>query len=217
MEQMTWNIKTSEPGVAPEIFSEYVINDLGVFVKRESHVSKKAPLHAATGFRIGYKAIPGKDYRAAPIDRNAILWHKVTCADEYSTDGIIIRGNRNSVIDMHFLPENREAVLRFIEIMRTRHPAVAAADYTAAAWLCWRDDDEWEDPFAPLADMIEAESGVERFIEPEILEETILLNLPSDNNAASSSKPAPKFCVKCGAAVYPDSSFCDHCGTQVTL
>lgn len=214
---MTWSIQTSEPGITPAIFSEYVINELGVFVKRESHVNKKTPLHAVTGFRVGYKAIPGTDYRAAPIDRNAILWQKVTRADEYSTDGIIIRGNRNSVIDMRFFPENRDGVLSFIEIMRTRHPAVAAADYTAAAWLCWRDDDEWEDPFAPLADMIEAESGVERFIEPEILDETILSDLPADNNSASPSPPAPKYCVKCGTAVYPDSCFCDKCGAQVTF
>jgi hypothetical protein len=59
--------------------------------------------------------------------------------------------------------------------MRKNHPPVKTADYDAASWLCWRDDDDWGDnPFMPLLEMIEIEKDTDRFIEPEILEETVL-------------------------------------------
>jgi hypothetical protein len=35
-------------------------------------------------------------------------------------------------------------------------------------------DDEWDDPFAPLTEMIEEELNTERFLEPEVVEETVL-------------------------------------------
>ncbi len=218
MEQMTWSIQTSSPGITPVIISEYVLNDLGVFVKRERRISKKAPLHAITGFRVGYTAIPGTDYRSAPIDRNAILWYKVTCADEIGQDGMIIRGNRDSEIIVSMLPENRDLVLHYIQMQRSQNPVIASADYTAASWLCWRDDDDWGDTNTPLAVMIENESETERFIEPEVLEETVL---PEGSNMQGHSitpsvKDIPAFCKECGTATYPDSCFCEKCGACIT-
>jgi hypothetical protein len=174
MEQLTWMVQTSPPGKIPIVVAEYVLNDLGVFVKRERRVPKNEPLNMLTGFRIGYKLIQGTGYRAAPLDRNAILWHKVTDVIEKAEDYLCIRGNRKDEIEIFFDIECRDEVLRFIRTMRSLHPPVAAADYSAASWICWRDDDEWDDPFAPLTEMIEEELNTERFLEPEVVEETVL-------------------------------------------
>lgn len=216
-EQMTWILQTNAPGITPAIFSEYVLNDLGVFIKQERRVPKNAPLHAVTGFRAGYTAVPGTDYRAAPAARDVILWHKVTAAEPCGPDGLVIRGNRNSEIYLRFPPENRADVLHFIENRRNLYPPVIAADPAAASWLCWRDDDDWGDPYAPLAEMIESESGTERYIEPEILEETVLPELPRTDlpAAATAGTGKPKFCSECGAALYPDSLFCEKCGCPI--
>lgn len=78
MEILTWSRPTSPVGAKPEIVAEYLLNERGIFVKREKRMPKKAGLTALTGFRIGYAAIPSGDYRAAPLDRNAILWHKIS-------------------------------------------------------------------------------------------------------------------------------------------
>ena len=61
MEQLTWMAQTSPPGEMPIVVAEYVLNELGVFVKRERRVPKSAPLNRLTGFRVGYKAIPGTE------------------------------------------------------------------------------------------------------------------------------------------------------------
>lgn len=94
------------------------------------------------------------------------------------------------------------------------HPPVADADPAAAAWLCWRDDDDWGAPFIPLLEMIEIESNNKRFIEPEILAETVI-TLDGNNTANTVSTMRTSFCTNCGAALYNDANFCDKCGTRI--
>lgn len=101
---------------------------------------------------------------------------------------------------------------------RSQNPVITSADFTAASRLCWRDDD-WDDPNTPLAVMIENESETERFIEPEVLEETKLPD-GSDINGHSVSpsvKDFPTFCKECGAATYPDSRFYENFGARIAL
>lgn len=208
MKQLTWTALVSKPGQTPAIVAEYVLNDLGAFVKRERRVPKNAPLNRLTGFRVGYRAIAGTDYRAAPLDRNAILWKKVTSVVE-GGDSVCVCGNRADQIELVVEAGLRDEVLRYIEAMRGAHPPVAAPDCDAASWICWRDDDEWGDPFAPLSDMIAGELTVERFLEPEVLAETELPDPPAP------TAQAPGFCKQCGAKLYPDSRFCEVCGARV--
>ncbi len=175
MNTMTWSITTSPAGASPTIVSEYLLNEEGIFVKREKRVPRKAKFMALTGFRVGYQPVPGTDYRAAPLDRNAILWHKVTRVKEEGPDCLIVSGNRQDKITLCFEAQNRQAVSHYLATMRQLHPPVGAPDYDAAAWLCWRDDDDWGDqPGLSLAAMVALEKDTERFIEPEILDETRL-------------------------------------------
>lgn len=171
MDTMNWMIQTSAAGSLPTVVSEYLLNDLGIFVRRERRMPKKAPLTAITGFRVGYAAVPGTNYRVAPLDRNAILWHKITSVSEEGPGLITVRGNTKDAITISYTPENRDAVLQFISTKRQQHPVVADADYAAASWICWRDDDDWGDA-STLVDMVNAELHTERFIEPDVLEET---------------------------------------------
>ncbi len=211
MEHLTWSIQTSPPGVYPMIVSDYVLNDLGVFYKREKRMPKKAAFTAVTGFRVGYHAIEGTDYRAAPLNRNALMWYKVTSVSENGENRLRMYGNRSDVIDVFFTPENKSAVLDYVAKMRAAHPVQTQADYTAAAWLCWRDDDEWEDPRASLTDMIVRETQTRRMIEPEVLEETVL----TGNGQGAADRP--KFCASCGSELPPDGCFCENCGTRIPL
>lgn len=175
MEILTWSRPTSPASAKPEIVAEYLLNERGVFVKREKRMPKKAGLTALTGFRIGYAAIPSGDYRAAPLDRNAILWHKISRIKEAGAGSLIVSGNQKDTITLYFDPADRGAIQAYIDIMRQQHPTIGAPDYDAAAWLCWRDDDDWgDDPHLSLVDMVALEGDTERFIEPEILEETRL-------------------------------------------
>ena len=72
------------------------------FIKREQRMPKSAPLTALTGFRIGYAAIPGTDYRAAPMDRRAILWHKIASVDDSGENSLTVSGNRSDAITVFF-------------------------------------------------------------------------------------------------------------------
>lgn len=217
MDELNWMLQTSPDGQNPAIVSYYLLNNLGVFIKRERRISKKAPLTAVTGFRVGFTAIPGKDYRAAPMDRNAILWHKITSVTEYRENSISVRGNAHDEIELNFPPENRDTVLRYITTMRLRHPAITAPDEKAAAWICWRDDDDWGDPFLPLSEMVRSELGIQRFIEPEVLSETELVGIPTISEAVVSSVTdnLRRLCTCCGTALNPDAKFCGKCGTRV--
>lgn len=218
MKPMTWFRSTSPAGAKPEIVSEYLLNELGIFVKREKRMPKKAGLTALTGFRIGYAAIPGTDYRAAPLDRNAILWHKITLVKETGDDCLVVSGNQKDRIDLCFDPANRDVIMAYLSTMRSQHPQVGATDYDAAAWLCWRDDDDWgDDPGMSLTEMIALEKDTERFIEPEVLAETRLIGV-RETPVAPPSAPAtddPKCCQHCGAALVAGGNFCPHCGSPI--
>jgi hypothetical protein len=218
MERLTWSKPTSPADDLPVIVSEYLLNERGIFVKREKRMPKKAKFTALTGFRIGYAAIPGTDYRAAPLDRNAILWHKITRISEAGEDGLIVSGNRQDTIALCFDPADRAAILAYIQTMRQQHPPIGAPDYDAAAWLCWRDDDDWgDDPNLSLVEMVALEGDTERFIEPEILEETRLAGVRDgvvpDVPATAPERPA--FCRQCGTALAADDNFCPECGRRV--
>ena len=171
---VSWQIITSREGETPAIFAEYLLNDLGVFVKRMRRVAKKGLLNSLTGFRVGYVPVPGTDYREGPLDRNAILWRKLTSAVQTGQYEFQITGNSDDKITLVVPPELVYAVQQYIETRRSANPPVAEPDMEAAVWLCWRDDDEWEDPQMPLAVMVEAEKNTERFIDPDVLEETRL-------------------------------------------
>lgn len=225
MDTMNWMIQTSGQGVLPMIVSEYLLNDLGVFTKSERRMPKKAPLTAVTGFRIGYAAVPNTDYRMAPIARNAILWHKITSVSADGSGFITVCGNTKDTISILCTPENHDAVLQYIAIKRQLHPVVVEADFAAASWICWRDDDDWGDALASLTDMVNDELGTERFIEPEVLEETEITGVvessplvaPVTNPVISPSSPPdrPKFCSKCGELLPPDGNFCENCGNRI--
>ena len=216
MDIMNWMIQTSTAGSLPIIMSEYLLNDMGIFVRRERRMPKKAPLTAITGFRIGYAAVPGTDYRMAPMDRNAILWYKITSVTEDSAGLITICGNTKDVITISCTPDNRDAVLQFISTKRKQHPAFAKADYAAASWICWRDDDDWGDA-STLMDMVNAELDTERFIDPDVLEETEITVVPENSIPLTQPTSAfrPKFCRKCGELLPPDGSFCENCGNNI--
>ncbi|WKY48106.1 hypothetical protein Q5O24_01890 [Eubacteriaceae bacterium ES3] len=215
MENLTWSLRTSLDGEKPEIVSDYLLNELGVFVKHEMRMPKKAKLTALTGFRIGYKAIPGTDYRAAPMDRQAILWKKIKRIEEFK-DGLIIFGNSEDEIKLLFEEVNRDEISSYISSMRTAHPPIKTADFDAASWLCWQEDDEWTDPFAPLSEMIEEELRTERFLEPEVLAATVLRGdvemLGTENNSELDRNE--KFCHNCGTWLSLDDNFCTECGAK---
>lgn len=217
METMTWSRQTTLVGETPVIVAEYLLNDFGVFIKREKRMPKKDKFTALTGFRIGYKAIPGTDYRAAPLDRNAILRHKVTLVKTEGDSALIIKGNSKDSIILSFDPEQGEAVMTYIERKRQDHPVVGAADDRAASWICWRDDDDWGDPQMTLIEMVALEEDTERFIELEVLEETRLAGV-RDKPAQEASSPVtgrPKFCSNCGFALPADGNFCPDCGKPI--
>jgi hypothetical protein len=189
MNAMHWQIQTSPPGELPIIVSEYLLNDLGVFVKRERRMPKKAPLTAVTGFRIGYTAVPNTDYRVAPLDRNAILWYKITAVADEGTGTITVRGNTKDVITLVCLPQQLDATRQYIAMMRQQRPVMSGADPLAAAFLCWRDDDEWEDPFLPLPEMVRLELQSKRYLEDEVLAETVIQMPPATGPVAPPPPP----------------------------
>ncbi|MEA4807623.1 zinc ribbon domain-containing protein [Acetobacterium wieringae] len=216
MKPLSWSRSTSPAGAKPEIVSEFLLNELGIFVKREKRMPKKAGLTALTGFRVGYTAVPGSDYRVAPMDRSAILWYKITRIVEAGPEGLIVSGNQKDTITLCFDPADRGAIQAYIDAMRQQHPAIGAPDYDAAAWLCWRDDDDWgDDPNLSLVEMVALEGETERFIEPEIFEET---RLPGVRDHAVPEAPVPQrsaFCPQCGTALGPDHHFCPECGRRI--
>lgn len=191
MDTMNWLKQTSAEGTLPIIVSEYLLNDLGIFTKSERRMPKKAPFTALTGFRVGYTAVPNTDYRMAPMSRNAILWHKVTSVSADRASLITVHGNSKDVIAINCTADNHNAVMQFINIKRQLHPVVIDEDYAAASWICWRDDDEWNDASASLSDMVQEELDTERFLEPEVLEETVITGYVQDIASVASPVMAP--------------------------
>jgi hypothetical protein len=223
MESISWITQTSPPDVMTGIYSEYVLNEQGVFVKREKRVPKNEPLTAITGFRVGYKLVSGTDYRAAPLDRNAILWYKITSIIANSPNELLITGNSHDTIVLVMPEDLRSRILQFVDKMTQLHPPKVQPDEQAAIWICWRDDDDWgDDPYRPLQDMIDEEADVDRFIDPDVLEETRLSQMPAPfkplapADQRDSSSPTAKFCSACGASVQPGSRFCSQCGQPLS-
>lgn len=239
MNTMNWSVETGEKGKLPIIVSEYLLNDTGVFAKREKRMPKNEPFTAITGFRVGYIKVKNADHRMALMDRNAILWHKITLVSLDDYGDIVVTGNRKDVIIIRTTEENRLEVTNFIDRKRMEHPPVEAPDKVAAAWMCWRDDDEWEDPSMPLVKMVENELRMNRFIEDEILEETMISVLevrhvanqkvqemkekvyesPSLDNKEldvqeNISNCRPMFCCSCGSKLPEDGLFCENCGNR---
>lgn len=235
MKVMYWSIQTSEQGVLPVIMSEYLLNDMGVFIKSELRMPKKGLLTAVTGFRIGYELVKGTDYRMAPYSRNALLWKKVTSVNTEIPGKIEIKGNKEDVIIVVYDLLNKAEIMQYIEEKRIQYPPVIEADSTAAAWICWRDDDEWEDRYMSLPDMVTSELQVKRFVE-DVIEDTILdegsiekliinrsfENLDSEvkqrelsqTTASQTEADRPKFCSQCGALLPSEGIFCSNCGHQ---
>jgi uncharacterized OB-fold protein len=59
--------------------------------------------------------------------------------------------------------------------------------------------------------MIAEELNTERFLEPEVLEQTML------PDADAKESIIPNFCVRCGGKLFPDSRFCESCGAQIKV
>lgn len=105
MNTLHWQIQTSPPGAQPIIIAEYLLN-VWAFHQAGATDAKKIHLTAVTGFRIGYVAVPHTDYRMAPIDRNAILWHKVTAVVEDGPGVITVHGNTKDIISIACIPQH---------------------------------------------------------------------------------------------------------------
>lgn len=152
---------------------DYVINDLGIFAKIEKRSKKSRTTAQLSGFRAGKNKVKGTDYLAQIQGRKALLWQKITEVIR-GDQQIIVRGNRQTEIILFCSPENFADVSDMIQRMTTSHPAEKGPNREAACWLCWEQDEDWETGES-LDAMIEAErNGGKRFIEDDILEETIL-------------------------------------------
>lgn len=235
MDILNWSIQISPVGVKRMIVSEYVLNDMGIFIKDEYRMPKKDVLTTITGFRVGYNNIPNTDYHAAPGIRNAILWHKITDITEDEQDNFTIKGNSDDVIKMVLYQEDREQILNYISQKQKQHPTVIDADKSVAAWMCWRDDEEWEDPYASLRVMIQEEIGVDRFVE-DVIEDTVLKNIENVSidryiQRAATQEPtnqetlqpvlSPKKSTQqepiSGQSVNKRPIFCSKCGERLSL
>lgn len=223
MELLNWSIQTSKPEDITIVISEYVLNELGVFVKQEYRVLKKNKLNAVMGFRIGYEPVPNTDYRAARGNRNAILWHKITNIVQDGENKLIVHGNTDDVIELVFENEMRDNIYNYIADMQEQHPIEIGADKKAVAWMCWRDDDEWDDDFEPLLDMIKAELKVKRYIDSDVLEDTVLKNVSNTAILKVNTRKVleeevsvkPRYCSNCGEALEEDGNFCGNCGARI--
>lgn len=98
--------------------------------------------------------------------------------------------------------------------------------------MCWRDDDEWEDPYGSLLEMIEEEMAVDRFVD-DVIEDTVLLSIgnrsmegyldtrPSQASVqeeqfeSNSMNKRPKFCSKCGVKLSTEGDYCHNCGAPI--
>lgn len=232
MDQLNWCLQTSPANVKRMLVSEYILNDMGIFIKDEYRMPKSDVLTTITGFRIGYNNIPNTDYHAAPGSRKAILWYKITDISEEAQNCLLIKGNQSDVIRMVFHLEDRDQILDYIASKLQAHPTVFQEDKAAAGWLCWRDDDEWEEPYGSLESMIEEEMAADRFVE-DVLEDTVLnstgnlsvdqfRSLPSqasevEKEAATSQavNKRPNYCWNCGNKLDPEGNFCHNCGTAI--
>ncbi len=92
-------------------------------------------------------------------------------------DAYRIRGNQKDEILLAVEPGTRDQVLQYIQSKRESHPLNVAADYDASApGFAGETMTSETDPCATLSDMIAEELDTERFLEPEVVEKTVLLS-----------------------------------------
>ncbi len=173
MDEIIWSAELPPEKGSWYTAVDYIINDLGIFAKIEKRSKKSGTTAQLWGFRAGKNKVKGTDYLAQIQGRKALLWQKITEVI-FDDQQIIVRGNRQTEIILFCSPENISDVSDMIQRMTTSHPAEKGPNREAAGWLCWEQDEDWETGES-LEDMVNAErNGGERFIEDDILEETIL-------------------------------------------
>jgi len=173
MDNLVWSIELPQEKSSNYTAVDYVINDLGIFSKTEIRTKKTGMFPQLWGFRVGKYKIKGTEYLAQAVKRSALLWQKIS---EVTIDNMVITvwGNRETKIQIFCTDENYAEVESLIRTMRTRHPLESRPSIDAASWICWEQDEDWETG-EYLDDMITAErNGVDRFIEEDTLEETII-------------------------------------------
>ncbi len=144
MDTLVWSIELPPDNGSCYTAVDYVINDLGIFAKTEIRSKKSGTTAQLWGFRVGKNKVKGTDYLAQVQGRQALLWQKVT---------EMISGDQQITVS---------------------HPTEKGPSPEAAGWLCWEQDEDWE-AGESLEEMVEAErNGSERFIEDEIIAETVL-------------------------------------------
>ncbi len=172
MDTLVWSIELPPDNGSWYTAVDYVMNDLDIFTKTEKRSKKSGTAAQLWGFRAGKNKVKGTDYLAQIQGRQALLWEKVT--EVISGDQqITIRGNRQTEIVLFCSSENFSDVTDLIERMTKSHPTDKGPSPDAAGWLCWEQDEDWETGES-LEAMVETErNGGERFIEDEILAETV--------------------------------------------
>ena len=126
---------------------------------------------------------------------------------------MLVKGNKAQTITVMVEPSDRQRVSNFIADQRSLNPLVPGPDFDAASWICWQEDDDWGDPFAPLKEMVDLELQTERFLEQETVDKTLI-----DETLVKAWEEVTdkhKFCSSCGAKLDLDSNFCSECGSKV--
>ncbi|MCK9314358.1 MAG: hypothetical protein M0P20_09960 [Methanocorpusculum sp.] len=173
MDKLAWCIEFPPEKGSSYTVADYVINDLGIFARTEKRTKKTGAASQLWGFRVGMNKVKGTDYLAQAGGRQALLWQKISGVT-IGDNQITVRGNRDTKIQIFCTAENFAEVSALIQTMRAAHPMESGPSIDAAGWICWEQDEDWE-AGESLDDMITTEiSSVERYIESDILEETII-------------------------------------------
>lgn len=173
MDEIIWSAELPPEKGSWYTAVDYVVNDLGIFAKTEKRSKKSGAAAQLWGFRAGKNKVKGTDYLARIQGRQALLWEKITEVIP-GDQQITVFGNRQTEIILFCSSENFSDVTDLIERMTISHPTEKGPSREAAGWLCWEQDEDWEAGDS-LEEMVEAErNGSERFIEEEILAETVL-------------------------------------------
>lgn len=173
MDTLVWSIELPPETGSWYTAVDYVVNDLGIFAKTEERSKKSGKTAQLWGFRAGKNKVKGTDYLARIQGRQALLWEKITEVIPGDRQ-ITVFGNRQTKIVLFCSPENFSAVRDMVERMTKTRPMERGPSRKAAGWVCWEQDEDWE-AGESLEEMVEAErNGDQRFIEDEILAETVL-------------------------------------------
>lgn len=173
MEKRVWSVELPPSSGSNYTAVDYYLNGLGIFAKTELRTKKSGAVAQMWGFRAGKNKIKGTDHLAQAQKRQALLWEKIR---EVVVSGqqITVRGNSKTEIVIFCSEDDFSDINDFIQRMITSHPKEKGPSTKAAGWLCWEQDEDWEAGDS-LEAMVEAERNAgERFIEEDILEETIL-------------------------------------------